>query len=155
MKAIVSLKNVVRELDTLSDEHSAFLNRVTGELITFTADELSAAEDDDDPDDCPECAREIIAKAREVVNSDDYLELPSKYDIHEYQIIEEFCQSIENDEISEDLLDKIKGRGAFRRFKDAIQEYGIEEQWYRFRQEEFEQIAIEWLEANDICYSRE
>ena len=27
---------------------------------------------------------------------------------------------------------------------------GIDEKWYRFRKEELEKIAIEWLEANQI-----
>ena len=49
-------------------------------------------------------------------------------------------------------MDKIRGRGAFRRFKDAIHMNGIEEEWYRFRQEELEKIAIDWLEANQISY---
>jgi len=57
-----------------------------------------------------------------------------------------------DDEIKERLLDKIRGRGAFRRFKDAIHMNGIEEEWYRFRQEELEKIAIDWLEANQISY---
>ena len=36
MKAIVSIKDVVDEMDVLSDEHSAFLNRRTGELVTLS-----------------------------------------------------------------------------------------------------------------------
>jgi hypothetical protein len=51
MKATVSLKDVINEMDVVSDEHSAFLNRQTGELVTLTREELSAAEEDDDIDD--------------------------------------------------------------------------------------------------------
>ena len=32
---------------------------------------------------------------------------------------------------------------------------GIEEEWYRFRQEELEKIAIDWLEANQISYTKD
>jgi hypothetical protein len=155
MKVIVSLKDVVNEMDILSDEHTGFLNRLTGELITLSLDELSAAEDGDDLNDYPEDERDAILKAKEVIDSDDYLPLPSKFDIHEYHIMEEFCLSIEDDEISEDLTDKIRGRGAFRRFKEAIRTYGIEEQWYGFRQQEFEKIAMDWLETNGIAYSHD
>jgi hypothetical protein len=52
-------------------------------------------------------------------------------------------------------LVRIKGRGAFRNFKDAIHMHGIEEEWYRFRQEELEKIAIDWLEANQISYTQD
>jgi len=31
---------------------------------------------------------------------------------------------------------------------------GIEEDWYSFRQEAFEKIAIDWLEDNKIPYTR-
>ena len=137
-------------------EHSAFLNRHTGELITLSGEELSAAEEDDDNIvEYPEWQQEMINKAKELISSDDYLPLPSKYDINEYHIMEEFCCSVVDDEIKERLLDKIRSRGAFRRFKDAIHMNGIEEQWYRFRQEELEKIAIDWLEANQISYAKD
>lgn len=152
MKTLVSIKDVVDEMDVLSDEHSAFLNRHTGELVTLSREELSAAEENDDIVDYPEWQREMIIKAKEVIESDDYLPLPSKFDIHEYHIMEDFCYAVADDKIREDLLDKIRGSGAFRRFKDAIQMNGIEEDWYSFRQEALEKIAIEWLEANKIPY---
>ena len=154
METIVSIKDVVDEMDVPSDEHSAFLNRHTGELVTLTTEELSAAEEDDDIGDYPKWQQEMIIKAKEVIDSDDFLPLPSKFDIHEYHIMEEFCSSLEDDEIREGLLNKISGQGAFRRFKDAILAYDIEEEWYRFRQEELEKIAIDWLEANQISYAK-
>jgi hypothetical protein len=154
MKAIVSIKDVVDEMDVPSDEHSAFLNRHTGELLTLSTEELSAAEEDDDIDDYPEWQQDMIIKAKEVISSDDYLSLPSKFDIHEYHIMEDFCCSVEDDKIRGELLDKIRGRGAFGRFKDALHMIGIEEEWYRFRQEELEKIAIDWLERNHISYTK-
>ena len=45
MKAIVSIKDVVNEMGVLSEEHSAFINRHTGELVTLSIEELSAAKD--------------------------------------------------------------------------------------------------------------
>ena len=155
MKAIVSIKDVVNEMDGLSDEHSAFLNRYTGELVTLSMDELSIAEEDDNIDGYPEWQQEMIIKAKEVISSDDYLPLPDKFDIHEYHIMEEFCRWVGNDKIRGILLDKIRGRGAFRRFKDAIHRNGVEENWYRFRQVELEKIAIEWLEVNNISYTKD
>jgi hypothetical protein len=155
MKAIVSIKDVVNEMDGLSDEHSAFLNRYTGELVTLSMDELSIAEEDDNIDGYPEWQQEMIIKAKEVISSDDYLPLPDKFDIHEYHIMEEFCRWVGNDKIRGILLDKIRGRGAFRRFKDAIRINGIEDEWHRFRQEELEKIAINWLEVNNISYTKD
>lgn len=155
MKAIVSLNDFINEMDVFSDEHSAFLNQHTGELVTLSREELSAAEEDDDIVDYPEWQQDTLIKAKEVLDSDDYLPLPSKFDMHEYHIMEDFCYSVLDDKIRERLLDKIRGQGAFRRFRDAIQLNGIEEDWYRFRQEALEKIAIDWLEANQISYAKD
>lgn len=52
------------------------------------------------------------------------------------------------------MYDSIKGRGAFGRFKYNIQKYNIENDWYKFRGEVLESIAIEWCEGNGINYER-
>jgi Uncharacterised protein family (UPF0158) len=158
MAATVKLKDVVDELEMVSDESTAYLNKRTGELYTLTLDELSAAEEDeedDDPDDDPEWLREATVKAKEVTGSDEWLELPSKFDIHEYNIMEEFCRSVEDPEISERLLRQIRGSGAFRRFRDALDLLDIKEAWYDFRNDALERIAVDWLEENQIAYSRD
>jgi hypothetical protein len=44
----------------------------------------------------------------------------------------------------------IKGSDAFRRFKDAIHDYGIENDWYKYHNNALKEIAIEWCQENDI-----
>ena len=83
---------------------------------------------------------------------DDYLKLPSKFDIHEYEIMERFCLSMPNEKISNILLSKIRGSGAFRRFRDTIYQYGIEEDWFKYRDEAYKEIAISWLESHGFDY---
>jgi hypothetical protein len=95
-------------MDVPSDEYTAFLNRHSGELLTLSTEELSAAEEDDDIDDYPEWQQDMIIKAKEVISSDDYLLLPSKFDIHEYHIMEDFCYSVKDDKIRRELLDSLK-----------------------------------------------
>lgn len=155
MKPIVRLKDIVDEMDSFGDEYRSFLNIQTGELITFSGEELGAAEDGESLDDFPEWQRELIQKASEVFSTDDYCELPSKFDIHEYSIMERFCYTVEDDELNRRLLNSIRGRGAFRYFKDTIHEYGIADDWFRYRDQAFRDIAMDWLEANNIAYSEE
>jgi hypothetical protein len=60
-------------------------------------DGLVAAEDGLEEDqeidlaEYPEWQRESIVKAREILDSEDWIALPSKFDIHEYAIMEEFA----------------------------------------------------------------
>lgn len=58
-------------------------------------------------------------------------------------------------QIRDILYYSIKGSGAFRRFKDNIYKYNIEEEWYKFRDEAIKQIVIEWCEDNEINYIEE
>jgi hypothetical protein len=43
MPILVNLQDVVAEMDALSDEHTAYINRKTGELITITDEEAQLA----------------------------------------------------------------------------------------------------------------
>ena len=155
MSIVVSLQDVVDAMDIQGDEFHAYLNKVTGELITVTTETLSAVEEDEDWDDEPQWQQDVLEDARQVFASDDYLPLPSKFEIHEYSIMEEFCNSLEKPRLRDEMTSRIRGSGAFRRFKDGIHYHGIQEDWYRFRQQALEAIAIEWLEFNGIAYTRE
>jgi len=151
----VKVRDVVDAMDMVGDEMSAYLNKRTGELITLTTEELSAAEEEEDLDDYPEWQRESIVKAGEIMGSEDWIELPSKFDIHEYAIMEEFCRSIDDAELSDRLLNTIRGSGAFGRFRGALEALDMRQEWFDFRAAEFERIACGWLQENEIAYTAE
>ena len=152
---VVSLQDVVAEMDLPNDDWTAYLNRRTGELVTVTEEDQRLTEAGEDPEELPDWQREALPKVREALESDDFLALPDKFGIHEYRIMERFSLEVEDVGTSEALLQAIRGRGAFRRFKEVIHERGIAPAWYPYRQQALEEIAIEWLEANGIAYSRE
>jgi hypothetical protein len=154
MTVVVSLRDVVNEMDVMSDESHAYLNKETGELITITDEEINAIENEDDWGEYPEWQRKALVTAKKVLDTSNYLPLPNKFDIHEYAIMERFCYSVEDPKLSDELSSQIRGSGAFRRFKDAIHRYSIEDDWYRFRDQALEEIAIEWLESNGIAFTR-
>lgn len=154
MAALVSLKAVVDEMDVVSDEHFAYLNPQTGELLTLSTEEISSVEENLPTDDYPEWQQALISKARDVLASNDYLRLPTRYDIHEYAIMEQFCSSLTDERLAQTLLNQIHGSGAFRRFKQTIHRYGVEQEWYRYRAAALEAIAIAWLESHHIPYQQ-
>ena len=158
MTVVVSLRDLVDELQTLSDESRVYLNKVTGKVITITNDDFAMAENDDESeDDCSEYSDleiDFFQEVKKVLSlDDDYLKLPSKFNVDEYEIMERFCLSIPNEKISNVLSDMIRGSGAFRRFKDLIYRYDIEKDWYKFRDEAYKEIAVSWLESNDFAYT--
>ncbi|HJX91885.1 MAG TPA: UPF0158 family protein [Pyrinomonadaceae bacterium] len=155
MSLPVRLKDVVEALDEGNDECSHYLDKRTGEIFLITNEDMSAAEEDELVSDYPEWQQESILKAREILESNDLLKLPGRFDIHEYSIMERFGQQYEDGRTSAELLRSIRGQGAFRRFKDTLYDLGIQDEWYEFRRKEFEEIAVEWLEDEQIAYSRE
>ena len=155
MTGKVLLENLIEGLEFQTDESASFLNKDTGEVVTVTGEEFRAAEEDESPEDMPEWMLEAVANAKDILTSDSYLELPSKYEIHEYRIMEQFCLSQSDDERREELYQGIKGRGAFRRFKELIHEHGIAEDWYRHRDEALKEIAIDWCDAHGVEYIAE
>ena len=118
----VKLSDLIEGMDFQSDEQSSFLNLTTGEVVSITDEELRAAEEDAPLEDFPDWQHDAIRFARDIVETDHYLPLPDRFEIHEYSIMERFCLSVDDDDMRDDLCEAIRGRGAFRRFKDRRQE---------------------------------
>ncbi|MBK8434417.1 MAG: hypothetical protein IPL28_25385 [Chloroflexi bacterium] len=106
----------------------------------------------DDDEELPDWQLEVVALVREVNSSADYVRLPTQYEVNEYHIMKEFCHTVQNAHIHQQLMDAIHGSGAFRRFKQAINRHNVEQKWYDFRKQALGQIGMEWLESNEIAY---
>lgn len=154
-KPIIRLRDIVDALEVQGDEIKAYLNRQTGVVTILSDEELSAAENDMPVEDFPDWQQENIRTAIAILETDDYLQLPDQYEIHEWSIMRDFCETITHPHHRETLLDSIHGKGAFRHFKDTLYRFGIEEQWYRFRIEALRRIAKEWLTDNELAYQEE
>jgi hypothetical protein len=155
MSLPAKLKDVIDALEEAGYGHPHYLDRRTGQIFLITNEEMEAAEEDEPISDYPEWQRDSILKAREILGSEDFVVMPDQFEINEYRIMEDFCLSFEDREIGEDLLRQIKGSGAFGRFKHAIYSLGVEKAWYQFRSSEFERIATDWLEQEEIPYTRD
>ena len=149
----VSLQSVMNEMDVLSDEVTAYINKKTGELYSVSEEEANIVEQGNEDDEfIPEWQRGTLPKVREVLESGDFMVLPDKFEIHEYSIMERFCLSLSDEGLQDELLHAIRGSGAFRRFKDAIHRKEIQDDWYRFRDESIKDIAIDFLESEGIAF---
>ena len=151
MPATVSLRDVVEALDLPGDDWAAYLNPDTGEVVVVTDEDERLVEEGED-DDLPDWQRGMLPKVREALESDRFLKLPDRFEIHEWSIMERFAMERADERQRADLLDAIHGSGAFRYFRDTIRRLGIEDEWYRLREAALEDIAKEWLEANNFPY---
>jgi hypothetical protein len=152
MLTTVRLDDIVEALEMQFDESASYLDLDTGQVVTVSKDLLRAAEDpgDEEPD-LPTWQRDEWEIAKRIVSTDRFRELPTKFDVHEWAIMQDFSRSLQSDSIREDLLRAIHGAGAFRNFKDTVRRHGIDSAWFGFRTEALRQIARNWCEENQIA----
>jgi hypothetical protein len=139
---VVNLKTIIEALEMTMENLSQYLDTETGEIIIISDDD---AFDLDDLED--QVSPEQIEK-----NPKRYLLLPDRYEIHEWRIMQEFANSIETAEISEQLLIALQGKVAFRYFKDTAARLGVLDRWYIFRTEQLTMIAKQWCDEQQIEY---
>ncbi len=110
--ATVRLSAIVDGLEMQSDESRSFLNLDTGEVETVTLDLLNAAEEGEDEEpELLEWQEEGWELAKRIVGSDRFEQLPTKFDIHEWEIMERFSYSVGSDRVRGELQDAIHGSG--------------------------------------------
>jgi hypothetical protein len=149
----VKLDDILEALEFSNEEVNYYYNKITSEIISIGEEEVRIA-DADSIDHYPEWQREIIEAAIDIEeNWDNYISLPSRFDINEYDIMVEFCDSLDNDRKSDELLSALNGKGAFRRFKDAAIRLNVENKWYNYRDAALRKIAMDWCKDNNIMYT--
>src|SRR5229473_1737124 len=154
MPAAVCLSDIVDALEMQFDESSSFLDRDTGQVETVSQVLLREAEEsgDDEEPDLPTWQKQEWEIAKRIVSTDRFQKLPTKFEVHEWAIMQDFSRSVESDRIRKDLLHAIHGAGAFRNFKETVRRHAIDSSWYAFRTEALRQIALDWCEENQIAW---
>jgi Uncharacterised protein family (UPF0158) len=149
----VKLSDVMEALEGASENLTHYLDKRSGDIILINEEEMTAIDDDEPLSDYPEWLQEQILKSREISESEEhFLQLPDQFEIHEYQIMQDFCRNVPDQALGRQLLGVIKGSGAFGRFKNAMRSKDMENDWYEFKRARLEEVAIDWLEENEIPY---
>lgn len=73
-----------------------------------------------------------------------------------YRDMEDFIAVVPDQRMAEQLGRAIVGRGAFRRFKDALFDAPeLREHWFRFHHARARRRALDWLESEDLISSED
>jgi hypothetical protein len=152
MKA--NLRDLIGEMESQDSESTAYFNIQTGQALTLLEEEMAGTDESFLMDEVPAWMQDRADLVKDVLESGNYLELPSQWDINEYQMISDFSRAQVSGNVQIELLDAIRGRGAFRRFKDTAFDLGVIEQWYEYKDKCYEGIAIAWCQEHDIEYER-
>lgn len=149
---VIKLDKIIDGLGMQNDEIDAYLDRDTGE-VEMIHDEIRSLSKSDERDEWPDWQRELIVVFREIEKgAERYVQLPSQRDVHEWDIMRRFCETVNDERKREMLLRAIHGRGAFRHFKDELSRSALLDGWFKFERDALREHAIEWCEDNDIAF---
>src|SRR5260370_2971151 len=154
MHPTVRLNDIVDALEMQFDESCSFLDRDTARWkpspTFFCVRQRSPATTRNR--NLPTCQTQEWEVAKLIVSIDRFQKLSTKFEVHEWAIMQDFSHSVQPDRIREDLLLAIHGAGAFRNFNETLRRHRIESAWFAFRTEALRQIALNWCEENHIVW---
>ncbi len=148
----LKLSQFVDELSTQNNEYHLYLRKEDGEIVGITDETISQFENLDQIglDNYQDWEIEEIKRVEMIMENETYLRFPTSYDIHEYQIMEDFVDQIQSESLRWTLQRAIQGKGAFSRFKQQIYQNGIEEEWFVYKTKTLASISRVWLEDHEI-----
>ena len=144
-------------LDLLESDHEEFtsmLDLKTGEMVLMEDGLVRAAEEGDEESlNAVSEWQKPDAELARLIAADDgqrFIQGPKKFDFHEYRHMERFIGTIETEEIADQLWKAIKGKGAFRYFKDTAERLGLLERWFAYRDEAMKKFVLDWAGRRHI-----
>lgn len=132
----VKLSDIIDAIEMTDQYSEYFLDKETGK-VEWVSDMAMTQEEQE----------EVYDR----LDEHDFYRLPTSFDIHDYDIMEEFVYTLSGS-ARDKLASAIQGKGAFRRFKDTVIRLGIDQEWYDFQSAEYKRKAARWCEDNGIEY---
>jgi hypothetical protein len=142
-----------------------FLDRETGQVLMVTAEDhehLEAmVEEAEEAFDLELALAEsgLPDWQQEGVRTADFVEthigrmisIPQDATYVDHDVMRDFIETIEDRRLQNQLFQAIRGRGAFRRFRDILSQHLMEEQrWYAFEENRLMQQIADWLAEEGI-----
>jgi hypothetical protein len=156
MNPPAKLSDLITGLEMASEEMCLRYDRQTGRIVTMDRSVLDAVENGNEKalTGLPDWQKEEADLARAMVDDDGtrFLNAPGKFDFHEYRQMERFIGTVADEQAAEDLWRAIKGKGAFRYFKDTAHRLGLLDQWYQYQDKAMKEFVIEWAEGNQVPF---
>lgn len=80
-----------------------------------------------------------------------YIPIPTIPSWESYKVMEDFIETVEDENLQEKLYIAIDGKGAFRRFKNVLLYYSEKrERWFKFRDAKLMEHIMKWLDDEGI-----
>jgi hypothetical protein len=103
--------------------------------------------------DLPPWMHEVLADADRLERGlgTRFLEVPCLESDEAYQDMVAFLVTVDSPRLRSHVGEAIRGRGAFRRFKDALNQHPAEQRrWHEFKEARMRERVLAWLESEGI-----
>ena len=141
MPAKARLNDIVDTPLVQVDEYLSFLDLDSGELVSVSRELLHAVEQEDDPGFLSKWQEPEWESAQQIASTDRFRRLPTKFDVHEWAIMEQFADSVRSEQVRDELMRGLHRWGAFGNFKDGVRRAGIEKAWFAYKVDALREIA--------------
>jgi hypothetical protein len=133
-------------------ENHYYLDTEKGETLCIPDELMNALDGGESCEGLPAWELELLPQAKEIfTGSKRYEEIPVRPSGEAYEIMADFTRGLKDQNLRHRLESALHGRGAFRRFKDALREYSeVEKQWFKFKADRDKEEVKEWLESIGI-----
>ena len=152
----IKLSELVETLEFDSVEHVTSVDLQNGCVVSVDCTILSAVEADDEASlgDLPDWQKPELEIARAIVGDSGarFVAAPAKFDFHEYRHMERFIGTVADAGAAEQLWRAIKGKGAFRYFKDTASRLDLLSAWYEYREKAMKKFVVAWAESRQISF---
>lgn len=150
----VKLSELLDLLESDSGECVSWIDLQTGQGVALDRDLWHAAEQGDEEalSSVPDWQKPDAELAR-LIAADDGSRFtwgPKAFDFHEHRHMERFALSQGTEPIQDQLWQALKGKGAFRRFKDTAARLGLLDQWFTYRNEAMKKFIRAWATRHGI-----
>jgi hypothetical protein len=150
----VKLSELIEALEFDSDERVTKVDLQKGCVVTVDCSVLSAVEEENEAPlgELPDWQNDEVDIARAIAadSGERFVDAPDKFDFHEYRQIERFIGTVADAGTADQLWRAIKGKGAYRYFKDTASRLGVLQQWYEYRDEAMKEFVRDWAEAHQV-----
>ena len=157
--------------DVARDRFDYFFDRETGEAMTLSGeilgelearlygddseeigDEIEYIEYDEEPE-IPDWMEDEAELALEILLDEEgrYVRIPERKSTVAHQSMSEFIETVDDAGLREKLSASLNGRGAFRRFKDALIKHSKErKRWHGHNAKAMRKEIAAWLDSLGI-----
>lgn len=132
------MEEIIKEIaGSIDCSEVVFLHKETHEILSYPIADGPTDEEFD----------YIEQEVMEVVNAapDSYIRFDPLKSRESFQMMEDFVETIKNERLRNRLIDALSIKKPFRSFRNAVEDEGIIDDWYAYKDAYLQMYVRDWL----------